>query len=72
MDKLDRYIILTTGSKLRLEENCPQRVLDKIDELVEGYNKIKDEIIGIHRLMNELEDRMEAISSIAIKGRCEY
>ncbi len=50
----------------KIDRNKDTKTLyNKLDELVEGYDEIM-------RRLDGLERRMEALSSIAIKGRNEY
>lgn len=61
MDKLDRR-----EWEGHYDKGSPLgKHVDKQDELIEGYNEIM-------RRLDGLERRMEALSSIAIKGRNEY
>ncbi len=64
MDKIEKEL----SGDLKVTEaraEMMMRMMEKIDELIEGYNEIM-------RRFDGLESRMEALSSIAIKGRNEY
>ena len=64
MDKIEKEL----SGDLKVTEaraEMMMRMMEKIDELVEGYKETM-------RRLDRLESRMEALSSIAIKGRNEY
>ncbi len=64
MDKIERKVELTNGFKLNLEELYPNVFLDKLDELVTGYNKI------VKRLKKDMEHD-EVMDSITMKKGVE-
>ena len=65
MEKIERKVELTNGFKLNLEELYPNVFLDKLDELVEGYNEMKAKLKAMS-YYNELDRRLKRLEKIEV------